>query len=388
MSKIAVIHVITKLELGGAQQNTLYTVSHLNRERFEPYLISGPGGVLDAEAAQLGVNLYFVDALRREINPFLDLLALCQIIQVIRSIKRSHAGTPVLVHTHSSKAGILGRLAAFFSGVNVIIHTYHGFGFHDHQNKVLRWIYISLEKGMRKLTRQLVFVSRSNAEKALQLGIISNSPLLIRSGISFSLFKKEGQNGRNIRMELNLPLSIPLVTMVACFKEQKAPLDFILAASHVLNQFPASHFLLVGDGELRSSIEDAIKRSKINRGVTLLGWRRDVSEILASSNIFVLTSLWEGLPRVLIEARLSALPVVTTDIEGADEMVEEGKNGFVVRKKDYLALAEKVLYLLKNPLVARRMGEDGRNVPHEFNIDAMVQKQENLYLDLIEKEIC
>jgi glycosyltransferase involved in cell wall biosynthesis len=386
MPKIVVLHIITKLELGGAQQNTLYTVLHLNRERFDPYLISGKGGVLDNEASKLGSRLIFIPSLRRDIHPFFDLLALIELVRIIRKIRRSHPEALLIVHTHSSKAGILGRVAAYLAQVRLIIHTYHGFGFHDYQNKLLRRFYVGLERWIGKITRRIIFVSRNNASKAIELGIIKESPLLIRSGISFTSYQKEKLAGTDIRKELNLSSKVPLVTMVACFKEQKAPLDFIFTAREILKQAPDTHFLLVGDGELRSLIEGEIAKSGMNHAVTLLGWRRDVPEILASSDIFLLTSLWEGLPRVLIEARLSALPVVTTDIEGADEIVDEGRSGFVVRKKDYLALADKVLYLLKNPALAKKMGEAGSKVPIEYDIDEMVQRQEKVYLDLIEKE--
>jgi glycosyltransferase involved in cell wall biosynthesis len=386
MPKIVVIHIITKLELGGAQQNTLYTVFHLDPSKFEPFLIAGPGGVLDEEAARLGSHLYFVPELKREIHPFLDLLALFKIIRVIRKIKKAHPGSPILVHTHSSKGGMIGRLAAFLAGVFLIIHTFHGFGFHDYQNRLKKRFYILLEKWMGKITRQVVFVSRDNANRALELGLVQRAPLIIRSGISFKAFQTRQLDLSDIRKELNLPLAAPLITMVACFKPQKAPLDFVFMANEVLKKSSNAHFLLVGDGDLRPLLEGEIERLKLNRAIILLGWRRDVPEILASSNIFVLSSLWEGLPRVLIEARLSALPVVTTDIEGADEMVEEGKTGFIVHKKDYLAIADKVLYLLENPVQAKKMGEAGSKVPNEFDIDEMLRREEELYIDLITKE--
>ncbi|MFI5304792.1 MAG: glycosyltransferase family 4 protein [Nitrospiria bacterium] len=386
MSKIVVIHIITKLELGGAQQNTLYTVSHLNREKFEPYLICGKGGVLDEEASYSGIPIFFVKELKRKIHPIFDFVAFLKIGYFIRQLKKRHLGSPIIVHTHSSKGGIVGRLAAYLTGLSIIIHTYHGFGFHDFQNRFIKRFYILIEKVIAKITRQAVFVSRNNADRALELGLIQDVPLLIRSGISFKTFRNHRPGNSNIRNELNLLSTTPLVTMIACFKPQKAPLDFILTANHVLKKAPNTHFLLIGDGDLRPAIEAEINKLELKQSLTLLGWRRDVPEILASSNIFVLTSLWEGLPRVLIEARLSSLPIVTTAIEGADEIVENERTGYIVPKKDYLALAEKVLYLLENPSLAKQMGKEGSHVPNEYDIDEMVLRQEKLYLELIEKE--
>jgi glycosyltransferase involved in cell wall biosynthesis len=382
MQKIVIIHIITRLELGGAQQNTLYTVTHLDPGKFETFLICGRGGVLDSEAAVLGDHLYFIPQLRREIHPFFDLIALFKMTALLRQIKKRYPGHPLIVHTHSSKGGILGRFSARLAGVSSVVHTFHGFGFHDFQNKWVKRLYIFMENLTGRLTRQLIFVSKDNADKALKLGLVTGAPLIIRSGISFKGFKMPGDETSLSRKELNLPVTTPLVTMVACFKPQKAPLDFVEMAGEVIKKVSNVHFLMIGDGELRPAIESRIKTLQLTPYITLLGWRRDVPQWLASSNVFVLSSLWEGLPRVLIEARLSGIPIVTTDIEGADEMVEEGKNGFIVRKKDYLALGEKVLYLLQNPAAAKKMGEAGRSVPVEFDIDEMVRRQEQLYLEL------
>jgi glycosyltransferase involved in cell wall biosynthesis len=386
MPKIGVIHIITKLELGGAQQNTLYTVSHLDPEKFETYLITGPGGLLDGEASRLGGHLVFIPELKREIHPIFDLVSLIKIRSIIRKIAKSHPGSPLLVHTHSSKAGILGRLAAYLADRSVIIvHTFHGFGFHDFQNGMTRRLYILLERAVARITRRMIFVSRDNAERAGRLGITRGPSHLIRSGISFQAYRKPKTKGPGIRAELGLAAGLSLVTTVACLKAQKSPLDFIRAAHWVLNVYPDVHFLLVGDGPLREAAEAEVQRLQIGNSLSLLGWRRDVPEILRTSTIFVLASLWEGLPRVLIEARLSSLPIVTTDIEGAGEMIEEGRTGFIVPKKDYLALGKKVLYLLENPEVADRMGAAGRNVPAEYDIDEMVKRQQDLYSELVQR---
>ncbi|MHB8482600.1 MAG: glycosyltransferase family 4 protein [Nitrospiria bacterium] len=386
MLKTVVIHIITKLELGGAQQNTLYTVTHLNPDQFETYLICGKGGILDREASILGDQLFFIPDLKREIHPFYDVIALFKTINILKKLRRKHPDAPIVVHTHSSKGGILGRIAAYMAGVQVIVHTYHGFGFHDFQKKWLQKLYIFLEKLTGKITRQLIFVSKDNARRASELGLVKNSPLIIRSGISFHNFKETISGSSGIIKELNLRETIPLVIQVACFKSQKAPLDFVAMANEVIRKTSNVHFLMIGDGELRLAVENKINQLRLTPYVTLLGWRRDIPDLLALSDIFVLSSLWEGLPRVLIEARLSGLPIVTTDIEGADEMVENEKTGFIVPKKDYLALADKVLYLLQNPSIAREMGSAARAVSIEFDIDEMVRQQEKLYLKLVAKD--
>ena len=383
MSKIVVVHIITRLELGGAQQNTLYTVSHLDPEKFIPYLIAGEGGILDREAALINHQVRFVPELQREVRPGRDLIALVKIYRLLREIRHRHGGSPMVVHTHSSKAGILGRLAARLAGIRQVVHTFHGFGFHDFQNPWIKSIYIFLEKWIGKITTEFIFVSKDNQERARRLGIARSDSLLIRSGISFNSYRSVSREGSVMKSELGIRETDRLITMVACLKPQKAPMDFVRMAGEVAKHFPEARFILVGDGELREEIVSEISRLNLNPVVQLTGWRRDIPAILSATDIFVLSSLWEGLPRVLIEAKLSGLPVVTTDIEGSQEILENGISGFIVPRKDYVALAEKVLYLLKNPSIAREMGKSGSPPPVDFDIDFMVKSQETVYTNMV-----
>jgi len=164
--KIKVCHIITKLELGGAQKNTLYTVSNLDKEKFDVFLISGEGGILDDEAKKQNFKKYFLKNLVREISPLNDLLALIKIFKILRKEK------PDIIHTHSSKAGIIGRIAGFLSGVKIIIHTYHGFGFNEHQRYLVKKFYIFIEKLVSFITDYFIFVSYDNLETAKKYKII------------------------------------------------------------------------------------------------------------------------------------------------------------------------------------------------------------------------
>ena len=386
MARIVNVHIITRLELGGAQQNTLYTVTHLDPARFMTYLVSGRGGLMDAEAISLlGNRLIFLDSLVREISPWTDLRALLGLVRILRRIRKENRGLPVVVHTHSSKAGLLGRIAARLAGIRGIVHTYHGFGFHDFQKKWVRSVFILLERVASRVTQRQVFVSRDNERVGRALGLVRMESRVIRSGISFQAFREAAAGREKIRRELGISATLPVVTTIACFKPQKAPLDFVAMADAVRKDYPSVLFLMAGDGELRPEAEEEISRRGLQKHLRLLGWRRDIPELLSGSDLFVLSSLWEGLPRVLIEASLSGLPIVTTDIEGASEIVREGETGFIVPRKDYLALARKVLYLLQNPAEAAKMGESARAVPPEFDIDEMVRAQERLYESLYER---
>ena len=197
MARTKVAHIITKLELGGAQLNTLFTLAQLNRNEYEPILISGSGGMLVEEARTLDdVEVYLIPELVREMRPLSDLKALYKIKAILRELKKdgkkggaAGAVHPIIVHTHSSKAGILGRWAAYLSGIKLIIHSVHGFGFNNFQSPLVRSLYVFLERMTSFITRKFIAVSASNITTGVERGIFTEDRVaLIRSGIDIEKF--------------------------------------------------------------------------------------------------------------------------------------------------------------------------------------------------------
>jgi glycosyltransferase involved in cell wall biosynthesis len=385
MRPVPVVHIITKLELGGAQQNTLFTIAHLNRERFRPYLITNNKGILVSEAMALkGVKTFLIPELIREINPCMDIRALLKIRGILKAIKKNDSA--MIVHTHSSKAGILGRWGARLAGADVIVHTIHGFGFHDHQPSPIRTFIILLEKLTAMSTDKFIAVSRANIQKGVEKGIFPvQKAILIRSGIELEDFTGVKVNKGDKKKELGVEPTLPLVTMIGCLKPQKAPLDYVEGAYLVLQEKDA-HFILVGDGILRETVEQRMGELGLENRFKLLGWRRDIPEILAATDIFVLTSLWEGLPRVLPQAMIMGIPIVATGVDGTPEAVTDGLNGFLVDPHDVRGMAEKIVYLLDHSEKAIDMGRRGKKMVEEFDIWKMVSEQEELYLSVLSEK--
>ena len=378
---ITVAHVITKLELGGAQQNTLFTVAHLNRTRFRPILITGEPGILDEEAKIIeGVEFHQVPWLVRPLDPLSDVLALISLTKLLRRLR------PSIVHTHSSKAGILGRVAAWLAGVPVVIHSIHGFGFTPGQSRVLKGFLVTVERWVASLTTQFFVVSEANRRLGVSLDIFKpECSIVIRSGVDLEAIRQVSVDVDAKRRALGIDPGIPLVGMIGPLKPQKSPQDFVRVAAIVYQVLPTVRFLLVGDGELRGVVEHSVEQLGLKHVVWLLGWRRDIPEILRCLNVFVLTSLWEGLPRVYLEALSSGVPVVGTRVDGAEEIVRDGINGYLVEPGDVQALADRVVYLLSHPEVAANMGKQGQAIPHEFDIHVMVRRQEQEYDALLQR---
>ena len=371
-----VCHIITKLELGGAQKITLRTLAHLDRSKFRPILIvGGEAGELDVDGTRiLGEEFYRVTSLVRAIRPVQDLRALFSLTRLLQRIR------PLIVHTHSSKAGILGRWAARLAGVPVIVHSVHGFGFTPTQHPVLKRFFILLERWSSAFTQWVFTDSEANRQQGIALGLFTGDrSAMLPPGIDLHAIRSVQIDRVDKRRSLGLDPMQPLIGMVAPFKPQKSPLDFVRVASHVCRQRADAHFVMVGDGELRQAVEAEIRRLGLTQSITLTGWRRDVPEIMKCLDAFLLTSGWEGLPRVYLEALSCGVPVVGTCVDGAAEVVIDGVNGFLKEPGDVEGLADRVLWLLNHTEAAKAMGVRGMSLSEKFDCYEVVRQQEYRY---------
>jgi len=342
MRKINILYVITKLELGGAQRQLLAIIRNIDREKYNPFLFTTKEGILVQEAASIqGLNIIYCNYLTRPLNPIFDFLAF---LQIYRFLKRS----PIdIVHTHSSKAGILGRWAAYLAKVKIIVHTVHGWSFYFFQATPLRRIFILLERVTAIVTDCIVVVSQHDKDVGLKNKIGHYSKYqLVRYGINRKDF--DVHQNSSIREKIGLSPKDLVVGMVACLKPQKAPEDFVEVARLVHQNLSEVKFLLVGDGKLRKKVEKLIRRYNLSDTIKLLGWRKDVPLLLAAMDICVLTSLWEGLPIFVLEALASGKPVVATDTGGIKEVVVDGKTGYILKPHDVAGIAEKIILLLRD----------------------------------------
>ena len=376
--RVRVLHAITMLELGGAQRNTLDTVTRLDRGRFAAALACADRGELFAEAETLPDLAFFpLRHLRREVRPLADLAALAELRRAIRAFR------PDVVHTHSSKAGILGRAAARRERVGVVVHSIHGFGFGPHQRAPVRALFLAAERIAARWTTHFIAVSAENLAAGVRLGLFPRErATVIRSGIDLAAFRGAA-GGAAVRAELGVPPDAPLVVQVACFKAQKAPERFVALAARLAPRFPAAHFVLVGDGALRGPLEAARAAAALTGRLHLPGWRRDVPAVLDAATVVTLTSRFEGLPRALVEARAVGRPVVAMAVDGVVEAVRDGVDGFLVPEGDDEAMAARVGELLADEALRRRFAARAGEGLDEFDRDVMVRRQEELYLSLL-----
>ncbi len=378
--KKRILHIITHLPVGGAQDNTLLTVHNLDKTRYHVTLLCGPGGDWTERARRISdVELVVVPWLVRPVHPISDCLAVITLYRFIKK-RRCH-----LVHTHSSKAGVLGRLAATLARTPHVIHTIHGFSFHDGMARPLVSLLVWIERLLSRFTERMITVSTLNRDKALLLGMgVQEQYRNIYSGIDFAKFHRNRRR-EEIRSQLGIPAAAKVIGFVGRLSRQKNPELLIQAMPGIAAKHPESLILFVGDGELRGHMERMISTLKIKDRCLILGFREDIARYYSIFDVFVLPSRWEGLGRSLTEAMYMGCPVVATAVEGVPELIEHGKTGLLVPPGNREALEEAVSFMLDNPHKARSLAVAGHNrVRGSFNAAQMVQSIDSLYRELMD----
>jgi glycosyltransferase involved in cell wall biosynthesis len=373
---IKVCYIITKLELGGAQKVALHVAKNIDKNIFDSFIIAGEGGILDHEAVK-EARLYHIKDLVREVSPLRDLKALFKIYSILKKEK------PNIVHTHSSKAGITGRIAAKLAGVKVIVHTIHGYGFNETQKWFVKKFYVFLEKFCALLSDKLIVVTKEDIKKGQHYKIAKgNKFILIRAGIDTVLYKNFVLQP-NFKKTLGIDNNLRVITTIGPFKPQKNIKDFIKTASLITSRLKNVIFLIVGDGEQRKELEVLRDSLNLKNKIFMLGWRTDIAEILKASDIFVLTSLWEGLPCTIVEAMCCSKPVVANAVDGVKEIVVNGETGFLIEPNNYAKTAEKIMYLLNDETALKNISAKAcASIDQEYDINHNLKQHEKLYLKL------
>lgn len=332
------------------------------------------GSIKDIRAISWPMNRFKVD-------PVSDLLLTLRIARLIRAEKFD------LIHAHGSKSGFLARLAAMGSGVPVI-YSPHCFSFHDGVNPLLANLLAALERfAARYLTARIITVA--DGEQTLARRYRVGFPQLfvtVHSGIDPANYDKPVDKTAQ-RAFLKLDENAPLVGAVGRLGKQKSPLDFVQMAALVYSHMPQTHFVWAGSGPLKEAAQNLSEELGIGEVCHFIGEYKDVPSLLGAMDCFVLPSLWEGFPIVLLEAMAAGVPIVATDIPGNDEAVSSGKNGWLVPPASPSALAEKVLGLLNNLEQAATFARSSRERIHqEFTRAKMLASIQNVYQDVVNEK--
>jgi glycosyltransferase involved in cell wall biosynthesis len=367
--------------VGGAQETVLLAAALADRDRYEPLVVCGPQtgseGSLHDEVRRRGVELHVVPTLVRQVSPVADLRALGDLAEVFRDWRID------LVHTNSSKAGIVGRAAARRAGLPAV-HTVHGWPFHDHQAAPVAAVWRALERRAARHTARLVVVAEADREKGLAAGVgRPEQYVTVRSGLELDQYAADAGARTAVRSELGIPAEAPVVGAVNRLSGQKDPLTLVETFAVVAKAQPAARLLVAGDGPLRGAVESRVAALGLQGRVLLLGLRDDVPRLLTAVDVFLSTSLWEGLPRTVLAAMATGVPVVATPVDGVVDVVSDGATGLLAppRRPDLLGAA--VMRVLAEPSL--RTGIVGRAAlrVRAFGADEMVHRLEDVYAGVL-----
>jgi glycosyltransferase involved in cell wall biosynthesis len=391
-SRISIVRIICRLNVGGPAIQAILMTEAFRARGYDTMLVRGEVAAGEATmeylAAAHKVETVGIPALARGVSCWKDLLSLGQLIRILRRQK------PVIVHTHTAKAGALGRLAAIAARTPIRVHTFHGHVFKGYFSPLVTQAFLLIERFLARHTDCIIAISESQRKELTCTYRIapSHKIVVVPLGVDLAPFLEVNGPDGELRASLQCQPSTPLVGWVGRFTAIKAPGSFLHCVPLVTNIFPEARFVMVGGGDLRAECEQRIAREELRNSVALLGWRRSLAKIYADLDVVVCTSISEGTPVALLEAMACGKPIVSPDVGGVRDLmvgpavpfegIEVFQNGILVRR-DVKLLASAIRYLLENPELRQVMGQAGREFVRErFSQHRLADDLEHIYVAL------
>ncbi len=376
--RLRVLEMIDKPFLGGGQMHLLALAGGLDKARFDVAVASMPGGPLEAEVGKAGLPFLPVP-LRKRLSG-----------DIIREISRVLRANEIdILHTHGGVAGLFGRRAARRAGTPVVVHTLHGIHYLHYRNPVLKYLLVLDERRLARRTDAVIFVSEADFDRGERWRLVPRSRMrLIRNGVAPDPGDDPESRRRRDELRAALKLAPPVVGAVSRLHRQKGIIHLLRAAPDILKRRPETRIVVVGGGPLERDVRRFAARAGLDRHVLILGERPDARDLLSLFDVFVLPSLWEGLPLVLIEAASLGKPIVASAIDGVCEVLRDGETGLLVPPANPPELAGAVVRLLEDRDLAARLGAAARlEIPPRFTLERMIGETRNLYLELASAKI-
>jgi glycosyltransferase involved in cell wall biosynthesis len=383
MPLVKVLHIHTLPIISGSGLNTYLSMKGMNKAAYKADLACAPGGKLIDLVQGQGMKVIPFKNFVQPLHPVKDVLILIDLIRFLKK-ERYH-----IVHTHNSKAGFVGRLAAKSASVPVIVHTVHGFAFHDREPAWRQMLFRNLERLASRWCDRMIFISQPLIEWALQERIVDRQKVLkIYSGIELTHFHPVTEDEKkSLRRKWGIREESAVIGIVSKLWEGKGHEILIRAFKELKEEINDALLAIVGEGYLHGRLVNLVHRLGLADSVIFTGFQMDVSEIMATFDVAVLPSLFEGMGRVLLEAMAMEKPVVASRVGGIPDLVHDGVNGILIAPGSVQELTSSLLKTLRNPVMAREMGKQGRKrIKAEFSVDTMVQSIQRVYHELLQKK--
>ncbi|MFB3818413.1 MAG: glycosyltransferase family 4 protein [Candidatus Methylomirabilales bacterium] len=382
---IRIARVITRLNIGGPAWHAILLAAGLDPGRFSTTLIAGSVGPAEGDFGEVararGVEPVIIPELARPIRPQRDLIALWKLVRCFRRLR------PDIVHTHTAKAGTLGRLAGRMARVPRLVHTFHGHVLDGYFSPLAARTFLAVERGLARRTDRLVAVSPRLREALLRMGIGRPEQVeAIPLGLDLDRFAAVRRNSLPVRRDLRLPPDARLLAIVGRLVPIKDHPTLFAALGRL---DPGVHLLVVGDGGSRGALEALVRGLGLSDRVHFLGWRQDLDVILSGTDVVVSCSINEGTPVALIEAMAAGVPVVSTDVGGVGDLVVPERTGWLVPPGDPAALASALREVLAAPALAAARAEAARRfVLERHTAERLIRHMTAFYERLTEESRC
>ena len=380
---IRVLHIHTLPIVSGSGINTFLSMQGMDKSLYEVELACAPGGRLIQLVEEKRMKVWTFKHLVQPIAPLEDTLALLDLSIFLK--KNSYH----IVHTHNSKAGIIGRLAAKLAGVPVIVHTVHGFAFHDQEPFWRQSLFRHLERLGSRWCDKMIFISQPLIDWALEERITRKDKIeKIYSGIQLDQFHPATADVKmKNRERWQLKKEEVVVGIVSKLWDGKGHITLIEAFKVLRQRIPNARLVIVGEGDLYSELLRAVNENGLRESVLFTGFQMDVSEVLSTFDVAVLPSFFEGMGRVLLEAMAMEKPVVASRVGGIPDLVKHNVNGLLINPGDVTELANALEKILSNNRLARSMGQEGRKkIQEQFSSEVMVRSIHRVYQDLLTRK--
>lgn len=387
--KMKICHVITRMIVGGAQENTLLTIKGHIEKGHEVVLVTGfsPGreGELLKNVEMPPFKIVEIPEMVREVSPFKDLKALRKLREYFKKEKFD------VVHTHSSKAGIIGRIAARQAGVPVVVHTVHGQAFHAYEKPWKKLLYITAERIAAKYCDKIYAVAQAMIDQCVDAKVAPREKyMVVYSGMDTAAFANAGRN-MELRQKLGIPENAKVIVTVARLFPMKGYEEMLPAAARLVKEFPDLHFLPVGDGPMYDELQKQIADLGLTGNFHFAGLvpPHEVCDYIAQADLLWHLSLHEGLPRAVVQALAVGIPAIGYKLDGTPEVVLNGKTGYVTAPQDVDAVVARSRELLNDAALRAEMGKNGKELVIErFAWRRMADILEEEFLMLLKEKSC
>lgn len=378
MHKIKVLHV-TQAVIGGTLEYIKLFFNNIDKDKFEVELVCPSYGPMKSEIEALGFKVYVID-MKREINLINDFKAYLELKSLIKRVK------PDIVHLHSSKAGVLGRLAAYSCKVPSIYNP-HGWSFSMDISERKKKFYIFIEKFCSRYCNYIINISDSEQNLALKYNVCNKEKMkIIYNGIDVRKYQ-QNVDRKKVLNELKIPEDSFIVGMVGRLTKQKSPETFIKIAIELKDKINNAYFIWVGDGELRNETEELIKKSGIEDKIRITGWTNEVNKYISIFDVGVLTSKWEGFGLALVEYMAASKPVIASNVGGIPDVITNGVNGILVDSGDFSEFCNAIINIKNDKKATEKYVKNSLLIAcKKFNIKRVVFEHERLYFNILQKE--